>query len=237
MRRPPAAITWFARLVIPLALLGAAAPVSAAPIPAPPPHIAPPLFQLGPSKPPPSLVFAYHGFQVDASGARRQQSPDKTVRMIKAQIDLVEQVGLKPEVITYLRTVPVLADPAKDTGKAIESSRYLRGRGVMLKVKRLNAKKPILLSGLLQAYQDQKLPGGLANPEITRFRNEAAARRVWPKTALMLQSDADYFALTGAVYLYGAITREPYTRANLRQSQPQYYRWLADLFDDGHARV
>jgi hypothetical protein len=38
------------------------------------------------------------------------------------------------------------------------------------------------------------------------------------------------------VYLYGDIPRPPESRKQLRAKQPQYYQWLADLFDDGRAR-
>lgn len=192
----------------------------------------PPLFSLAPRKPPPSLIFTYQGFQVDASHGATGQAPDRTVRQIKAQIDLVRKVGLKPDVLAAMRATPIQADPMK----LGESARYVRGQGVLIKVAKLAPKKPVLLSGLLAAYHDQKLAAGPGQADIARFRNEAVARHVWPKSALMLQSDGDYFALTGSAYLYGAITREPYTRANLRQTQPAYYQWLAGFFDAGRAR-
>ena len=37
-------------------------------------------------------------------------------------------------------------------------------------------------------------------------------------------------------YIDGAITREPYTRADLKNTAPQYYLWLANLFDGGKPR-
>ncbi|HEY2659196.1 MAG TPA: hypothetical protein VGI79_05700 [Caulobacteraceae bacterium] len=229
MRRPSAAVALLALL----AGLSTASPSHALALP----KFAPPstLFDLAPRKPEPSLVFTYDGFQVDGSAAPRGQSADKTVRQIKAQIDLVEHMGLKPETLAFMRTVPILADPAKPNAQG-EAVHYVRGRGVVIRVNKLSPKKPILLGGLLRAYYDQRLASGPANSDIARFRTEAAARHVWPKTALMLQSDGDYFALTGSAYLHGAITHEPYTRVNLRQTQPRYYRWLAQLFDDGRAR-
>ncbi len=197
---------------------------------------APPLFNLAPHRPQPSLVFTYDGFQVDASAAPRGQSADKTVRQIRAQIDLVQHMSLKPETLAFMRTVPILADPAKPNAPG-ESVHYVRGKGVVLRVNKLSPRKPILLSGLLRAYHDQHLDPA-ARTDVARFRNEVIVRTppVWPKTALMLQSDTDYFALTSSAYLYGAITHEPYTRANLRQTQPRYYRWLAQFYDDGRAR-
>jgi hypothetical protein len=182
--------------------------------------------------PPPQLVFDYHGWHVDASKAARGQAPERTVKAIKTQIDIVEHVGLKPQMLAAMRAAAVLADPT--VGR--EAGRYSAARTILLRVKRLDAKKPILLHALLLAYQDQHLPGGFSNPEIAAFRAQGAARHVWPKNAVMLQSNGEFFAETASAYLYGEITREPYTRADLRKTQPVYYQWLAKLFDDGRPR-
>jgi len=191
-----------------------------------------PLFAPRHRLPPPALVFDYHGWHVDASKAARAQAPQKTIKAIRTQIDIVEHAGLKPQVLAAMRTHPILADPSVGT----EAGRYSAARLILLRVRRLDAKKPILLHALLLAWQDQNLPGGFANPEIAQFRREILARRIWPKNAIMLQSDGEFFAVTASCYLYGAITREPYTRADLRKTQPVYYQWLAKLFDDGRAR-
>jgi hypothetical protein len=182
--------------------------------------------------PQPSLVFVYRGWSVRAAAAAGAQRPDKTVRAIKAQIDLVEQLGLKPQVMSTFRALPIYAD----TSNGREAGHYAADRRIMLRVKRLDAKRPSLLHALLLAYQDQRLPGGFANPDIARFRQQIIARHVWPKTAIMLQNDGEFFAVTASAYLFGDITREPYTRADLRKTQPEYYQWLANLFDDGRPR-
>jgi hypothetical protein len=214
----------------------AAAWVCAAPAAAAAAPIAPvfrlPLFAQRRHAPPAQLVFDYHGWHVDASKGARGQSPDKTVKALKTQIDVVEHVGLKPQMLTAMRAAPILADPT--VGR--EAGRYSAARTILLRVKRLDPKKPILLHALLLAYQDQHLPGGFGNPEISAFRAQAAARHVWPKNAVMLQSDGEFFAETASAYLYGEITREPYTRADLHKTQPLYYQWLARLFDDGRPR-
>ena len=128
--------------------------------------------------------------------------------------------------------MPIYADPS--IGR--EVGRYTADRRIVLRVKRLDAKRPSLLHALLQQYQDQKLPGGFANADITRFRQQAIARHVWPNTAIMLENNGEFFAETASAYLYGEITREPYTRADLKKTQPDYYQWLDKLFDDGRAR-
>ncbi len=182
--------------------------------------------------PPPSLTFSYRGWQVNAGAAARGQRPDRSVRAIKAQIDIIEQLGLKPQVMNAWRALPIYADPSNGR----EVGRYTADRRIVLRVKRLDAKRPSLLHALLLAYQDQKLPGGFANPDIGRFRRQIADRHVWPKTAIMLENNGEFFAVTASAYLYGEITREPYTRADLKKTQPDYYQWLANLFDDGRAR-
>jgi hypothetical protein len=195
----------------------------------------PPLFQSTPKPPPPSLVFAYGAWRVDASASAHAQPPARTVRAIRQQIDIVEHLGLKPEVLAFMRSQPVLADGWIGPGDA-PPAEYAAGRGVVLHVRRLDPKKPILLYGLLKAYQAQRLPGGFDNADVARLRGEAAARRVWPKTARMLQNNQEFFALSAATYLYGAITREPYTRADLKKTEPLCYQWLANLFDAGRPR-
>lgn len=191
------------------------------------------LLALGQHNPPPSLVFSYHGFQIDASAAQRQEAPERTVKALQRQVDLVEHVGLTPEILASLRTNRVLADPSK-TG---EADRYVPGQGVVVNVTRLDPKRPILLTGLLKAYHEQRLSSGVLAGDVDHYRLEALTRHDWPKGALMLRSDSDFFALTSAAYLYGAITWEPYSRAKLRRTQPGYCRWLASLFDGGKARA
>lgn len=180
----------------------------------------------------PSLVFTDRGWRIDASAARRVQSPAKTVAAIHAQIGLVERMRLKPEVLAFMRAVPVTADASS----GVEAATYAPGHGVGLRVRRLNAKRPVLLYGLLQAYYDQRLAAMPAGRDIDGFRRQIIARRAWPKAALMLQNNQQFFGLTATAYLYGTITREPYTRGDLKKTGPQYYQWLALLFDDGKPR-
>ena len=189
-----------------------------------------PLF--GDRRPQPSLVFSYHGWRVNAARTARIQKPATTVRAIKTQLDIVEHVGLSPKVLAFMRSVPVTGTP----GSGPEPGLYARGRGVSVHVKSLDDKRPIILRQLLYAYQDQVLPGGFANPDVTRFRQDAAGKHVWPMTATMLKDDPDYFAMTASAFLYGTITREPYTRADLLKTQPEAYRWLAGLFGTPRGR-
>ena len=190
-----------------------------------------PFFGIGRRAPPASLMFTYRGWRVDASRAGTR--PEVAIKRIEAQLDLVARAGMKTDILTFMRGVPIIADPSP----GLEPGRYVRGRGVFMRVKLLDAKKPMILRQLLYAYQDQRLPGGFGNADVARFRREAIARKAWPQTAAMLQTDPDYFAFTASAYLAGTITREPYNRANLRKTQPYYYQWLAQLLDGGRPRA
>jgi hypothetical protein len=178
------------------------------------------------------LIFDYRGFHVDLSGARGTMPDVKMIAAIKRQIDLVEQVKLKPDVVAFMRTVKIWANP-KET--RIGPGHYSRMNGIDLRMPLLGPNKPILLHELLHAFHDQELPSGFANADIERFyqRGQSAG---WPQDSYMMSNHREFFATTASVYLYGDIPRPPESRKQLRAKQPQYYQWLADLFDDGLAR-
>jgi hypothetical protein len=191
-----------------------------------------PFFGLLRPRPAPPLIYAYHGWKVDASRTVHGQPAEKTVRAVQAQLDLVEHAGLRPDILTLMRAAPIIV-----VADNRETVTYSHAPGaVVLNARRLDTKKPAALLGLLQAYLDRGLPGGLANPDVDRYRREAMAAHVWPINALMLRSNGDFFAMTAGAYLVGATTREPYTRAHLQKTQPGYYQWLARLFDGGVPR-
>lgn len=216
---------WFAALALGLGCL--LVPTSRAVRATP---LLPALF--GPAAPQPSLVFTYDGWRVDAAHTARAQRPMKTVKAIEVQIDLIERLSLPKSVLVIMRGTPVIALP----GGADDPDGYVRGHGVLLPIRGLNEKRPTLLRLMLYAYADQGLPRGSGNPDAERFRQEAVGKHVWPITAAMLRSGPDYFAMVASAYLTGAITREPYTRADLCKTQPDACQWLAQLFDGGRAR-
>jgi hypothetical protein len=192
--------------------------------------VLPLLFNLPKPAPPPALVFNYRGWKVDASAAAHAQKPERTVRFTKAQLDLVAGVGLAPQVLADLRAAPIVVTPGLGPDAAI-----FRPPGVVeVHARQLDARKPTLLRALLCAEYGRLDRGQAA--DVARFRQAILARRAWPKSAEMLQDDRDFFADTATAYLYGAITREPYNRANLKKTQSDYYDWLARLFDGGRAR-
>lgn len=177
------------------------------------------------------LVFGYHGWRVDLTNARGADSEREMVEAVKRQLDIVEHVGLKPQVLEFMRSVRIWADPTK---ASFGPGHYGHATGVDLRVRALEPNKPIILHELLHAYHDRLIPGGFSNGDIKEFFDRG--RRLWPGDAYMMSNNREFFAVTASVYLFGDIDRPPYSRAELRSKQPQYYQWLAGLFDDGQPR-
>ena len=178
------------------------------------------------------LIFDYRGFHVDLSQARGKMPDAKMIAAVKRQIDIVDEVKLKPKVVAFMRTVNVWANPKR---AGLGPGHYSHKTGIDLQMDQLEPNKPILLHELLHAFHDQELPQGFANADVERFyeRGKAAG---WPADSYMMSNSHEFFAVTASVYLYGDIPRPPESRKQLRAKQPQYYQWLADLFDDGKAR-
>ncbi|MGO6723418.1 hypothetical protein ACC717_25915 [Rhizobium ruizarguesonis] len=177
------------------------------------------------------LVFSYHRWQVDLTNAKGAEPDNEMVAAVKRQLDIVEHVDLKPDVLTFMRMIPIWANPA--AAKA-GPGHYSSKTGIDLRVKALASDKPIILHELLHAYHDRMLPGGFGNTDVAQFFD--IGKRVWPGDSYMMSNGHEFFAVTASVYLFGDIDRPPYSRSQLREKQPRYYQWLATLFDDGRPR-
>jgi hypothetical protein len=178
------------------------------------------------------LIFEYHGWHVDLTGAKGAKPAPKMIGAVKRQLDIVEHVGLKPQVLQFMRTIRIWANPnAARTGPG----HYGHATGVDLRVRELDPRKPIILHELLHAYHDRQLPSGFKNPDVESFF-ERGKTTGWPADSYMMSNNREFFAVTASVYLFGDIPRPPESRSQLRAKQPRYYQWLAALFDDGHPR-
>jgi hypothetical protein len=177
-------------------------------------------------------IFDYHGWHIDLTGAPGAVADRKTIGAVKHQLDIVEHVGLKPQVVEFMRTIKIWANP---NGQRFGPGHYARATGIDLRLRALVPTKPIILHELLHAYHDQQLPDGFANQDIEKFYDRGKTAG-WPADSYMLTNNREFFAVTASVYLFGDIPRPPHSRSQLRARQPRYYEWLAALFDDGHAR-
>ncbi len=178
------------------------------------------------------LIIDYRGWHADLSGARGTMPDETMITAIKRQIDMVEEVKLKPQVLAFMRAIKIWANPKQTkTGPG----HYARATGIDLRMPLLEPNKPILLHELLHAYHHQQLPNGFDNADIEKFY-ERARSAGWPGESYMMSNHREFFATTASVYLFGDIPRPPESRKELRTRQPHYYQWLADLFDDGKPR-
>jgi hypothetical protein len=179
---------------------------------------------------PDSLVFTYKGWNVDASRAAAVQPPERSMVAICRQIDIVEDVGLSPDILRFMRSVRFWIDPLRMGGGP---GHYARTTGVDFHVRQLDPDKPIALHELLHAYHDQCL--GFDNPAILKFYQAALERSDWPRDAQMLKNAPEFFSMTGSAHLFRNIPRPPFSAERLKKTDPEYYAWLSTLLH--HARA
>lgn len=91
-----------------------------------------------------------------------------------------------------------------------------------------NRERPVLLHELLHAYHDRGLPGGFGNPAILSWFKQATEKKAYPADAYLMTNEREFFAVTASVFLSGK--DGPVDRAQIREAQPDYYRYLVWLF-------
>ncbi len=71
---------------------------------------------------------------------------------------------------------------------------------------------------------------GTRNQDILLYFNHAKDARLYPANEYLLRNQMEFFAVTASLYLWGHVSRVPFTRENLKNKQPYYYDWLGQLF-------
>ena len=170
--------------------------------------------------------FAYRGWRFDTAGARGPLS-DALVRSLRAQVDIVESVELKPEIRTFFHGVPLEIVPTTPRGPGAYS---FETRRMYLSMAIDPPQNPVFLHELLHAYHQQKLPGGLANPTVIGFFERARGSGAFRPRSYMLTNPAEFFAMCASVVLWGRAARPPSTRENVRAHLPNFYRWIVAEF-------
>jgi hypothetical protein len=108
---------------------------------------------------------------------------------------------------------------AEDTGLGLVMTRPLVHDGG----------RPTMLHELLHAFHHHMMPKGTQNPEVLLYYNHAKGENLYSADAYLLTNEREYFAVTASVFLYGK--DGPLTRSDLKQTQPDYYKYLARLFE------
>jgi len=178
----------------------------------------------------PDLLFTYRGFAVDQT-AMAGRAVAAVRQALERQVDIIVDAQLPAEILAFMRkqrTFVLLNPPFKGPGHFNEN------RGIEI-ISNPDPDKPILLHEMLHALHLRWMPQGRGNPAIAAAYAEAKRRKLWSDDYLM-KNDREFFAVTGSCYLFGVVERDPRNRANIRRALPNYYQWMADLFDAGRPR-
>jgi hypothetical protein len=81
----------------------------------------------------------------------------------------------------------------------------------------------------LHFYHAHVFPLGIEDPTIL-FHYKAAKSIYQNADGYALRNEEEFFAVTASIFLYGKDTYEPFTRAQLKEKQPDYYNYLVWLF-------
>jgi hypothetical protein len=144
---------------------------------------------------------------------------------LKKQLDIAADSGVKPDLMAFFRNQRIkLKHGGADGGGHFSSA------GIEIEGAPQPADKPIVLHELLHAMHARYVPNGPNNPDIMRFYDNAVRSHAYPDGEYVLKNKAEFFAVTGSLYLWGYVARPPNNRETLRAKQPYYYEWLGKLF-------
>jgi hypothetical protein len=89
--------------------------------------------------------------------------------------------------------------------------------------------RPVLLHELLHAYHDHILPDGFDNPAILSWFKQTTDKKLYPADQYQMTNEREFFAVTASVFLFGR--DGAFVRANIKEKQPDYYKYLVWLFE------
>lgn len=169
--------------------------------------------------------LTYRGFAVEISAVQNDPNFTAIEGSVKHQIDIVADCGAKPEILAFFRSRLITLNPkiAGDDGRFDDD-------GVQIGSAPQTPEKPILLHELLHAYHALVMPMGVQNPDVLLYYDRARNFRLYPANEYLLTNQKEFFAVTGSLYLWGHVSREPFTRDKLKAQQPYYYAWLSRQF-------
>jgi len=178
---------------------------------------------------PASADSKYRGFTIIDSQVRNMEKHDELLAATKEQIDIVFEVGLSAEVLTFFQSVPFELVPA---GTFRSPGRYAgRLRGVQVASSITAAgHKPVLLHELLHAYHDQRIEAGFRNPDIIKYFDRARRMDAFAPRSHMMENEREFFACAATTYLFGVTAQEPFQRGKVKNSQPELFAYIKALF-------
>ncbi len=91
-----------------------------------------------------------------------------------------------------------------------------------------SSERPVLLHEMLHAYHANMMPNGANNPSILFYYDHAKSAQLYPVDAYLMTNEKEFFAVTASVFLCGK--DGDFTRSNIKEKQPDYYKFLVWLF-------
>ena len=178
---------------------------------------------------PASADSKYRGFTIIDSQVHNLEKHDELLAATKEQIDIVYEVGLSAEVLTFFQSVPFELVPAGTIRSPGHYAGKLRGVQVASSITAAGH-KPILLHELLHAYHDQRIESGFKNPDILKYFDRAKRISAYAPNSHMMQNAGEFFACAATTYLFGVTAQEPFQRAKVKSSQPEFFAYIQALF-------
>jgi len=176
----------------------------------------------------------FRGFLVDMSRLSSEQRKALTPSYIE-QIKVIESVSLPAEILAFMKTIPIFADPEFS---ASGTHALYRRKNVTPKPKGqvvtdltpMESKRPILLHEMLHAYDANKWD--FSNATLLAAYDRALNEKLYPPSAVkshFLSNPREYFAISATIYLFGQIQQEPFNCALMAKKQPRYVEYLEQL--------
>jgi hypothetical protein len=179
------------------------------------------------NRPAPTL-FTFKGMSVDVSSIQSLPNRDAILDALRGQINIIDAAITDPAQKSFVQSVPLVM--AASLSGADNAAYVPSSKNVMLTTPSYSPEKPVVLHELMHAYHDQKLSGGFGNTEIQQFYQQAKNSGKFPANSYMLSSVGEYFAMMSSVYLHGSAARDPNTRQEIKDEQPDFYQWLVKEF-------
>lgn len=171
----------------------------------------------------------YRGFTIIDSRVNNMEKHDELLAATREQIDIVYEVGLPAEVLTFFQSVPLELVPAGTFRSPGHYAGRLRGVQVASSIM-AERHKPVLLHELLHAYHDQRIKEGFRNPDIIKYFNRARLLADYAPRSHMMQNEGEFFACAATTYLFGVTAQEPFQRSKVKSNQPDFFAYLKELF-------
>lgn len=170
-------------------------------------------------------------FQVDQS---LQKLSSEAMASLAGQLEIVESVGLPPQVLAAMKRTPVVVDPDLRDGQ-FGAFAVRRGVGtVRVRPMVFDPARPVLLHEFLHAYHVNVL--GRDRPEIRMEYERVMRDNPFPprfRSAHFLENEKEFFAITAVIYLFGDVKQPPFRCAALSRLDPNYLAFLGAQFGPG----